>query len=98
MPNLPTRTCRFCTRMATMPHGRRECAICAGFDSTRPDDSVIFATGWQAGRLGDPIRTPRWVATFAPTWTADQVDVYLNGMDDGRANDTHRLLFHRQAA
>jgi hypothetical protein len=52
---------------------------------------AAFAQGWYDGALGIAPNTAREVAKMYPHLTMDQIDVYLNGAEDGRRSDRWRL-------
>ena len=50
-----------------------------------------FATGWREAVLGVAPETAREVAGRYPDLSVVEIDVYLNGVEDGKVGDRFRL-------
>ena len=52
---------------------------------------TAFAAGYYEASIQPKADTVREVLDIHPEYTADEVDAYLNGRDDGLAGDTFRI-------
>ena len=50
----------------------------------------IFVLGWRHGRAGVAPQTARLVSHAFPDYSDLEITLYLNGAEDGRANDRFR--------
>lgn len=57
-----------------------------------------FEMGYRQGRMSGQYVSFRQAQEQFPGWPAEQIDIYLNGRDDGVAGDTSRIDMKRAAA
>ena len=53
-------------------------------------NEIAFTLGYNAGLMRHT-HSPKEIEQRHPNWTAEQVEAYLSGEDDGRHRDSSRL-------
>jgi hypothetical protein len=64
----------------------------ADVETQRKFRNEAFVTGYRHGCMRGIASSPREVYERFPRWATPQVEAYLNGQDDGLANDATRFV------